>query len=138
MKHSGRRAADSLALVDALCETDSLADSDALVDALCETNVLADSDALDACRSDALVEALCDADVLAVQTRSLRALCDARLADSDALVEALRYGRTAVSPHLSAAADVLADSLALLKRFVMQMCLLTHLHWLMHFVRHLY
>ena len=38
--------ADSLALVDALCEAEVLADSDALVDALCDADVLADSLAL--------------------------------------------------------------------------------------------
>ena len=57
--------ADSLALVNALCEAETLhALSDSLVDRLAEALVLADS--------DALAKALIDADVLRIHLRWLR------------------------------------------------------------------
>ena len=119
--------ADSLALVEALCDALVHVDSLALVEALIDALVLADSPRTRWKRfamhlyllthwrllthsstrevladSDALVEALMDADVLADSDALVEALIDADvLADSLALVEALMD------------ALVLADSLAL-------------------------
>ena len=106
--------ADSLALVDALCEAEVLADAEALVETLCDAEMLSDTDTLIESEIitllismlsrewiagspllvmtefDALVDALNEAEVLADSDALVEALCDADvLADSLALVEAL-------------------------------------------------